>query len=74
MAGFIDPTLSWQDIKWLRRATSLPIVLKGVQTAADAILAVEYGVDGILIGNHGGRSLDTSPPAIMTLLEMQQTC
>lgn len=74
MGGFIDSTLNWQDIKWLRRATRLPIVLKGVQTAADAIKAVEHGVDGLLIGNHGGRSLDTSSPAIMILLELQLTC
>jgi L-lactate dehydrogenase (cytochrome) len=74
MAGFIDASLNWQDIKWLRRATRLPIVLKGVQTAADAIRAVEHGIDGLLIGNHGGRSLDTSPPAIMILLELRLTC
>lgn len=74
MGSFIDSTLSWQDIKWLRRTTRLPIVLKGVQTATDAIRAVEHGVDGLLIGNHGGRSLDTSPPAIMILLELQLTC
>lgn len=74
MAGFIDSTLSWRDIKWLRGATRLPIVLKGVQTAADAVRAVELGVDGLVLGNHGGRSLDTSPPAIMILLELRLTC
>lgn len=74
MAGFIDPTLSWGDIKWLRRSTRLPIVLKGVQTVEDAICAVEHGVDGLVLGNHGGRSLDTSTPSIMILLELQKKC
>ncbi|KAK1763676.1 cytochrome b2-like protein [Phialemonium atrogriseum] len=74
MSGYIDSTTSWQDIKWLRSVTRLPIVLKGVQTAADAILAVEHGIDGLLIGNHGGRSLDTSTPAILVLLELQLRC
>ena len=74
MGGFIDSTTNWDDIKWLRRATRLPIVLKGVQTVEDAIRAVNHGLDGILIGNHGGRSLDTSTPAIMILLELQLNC
>lgn len=74
MSGYIDSTTSWQDIKWLRSVTRLPIVLKGVQTAADAILAVEHGIDGLLIGNHGGRSLDTSTPAILVLLELRLRC
>ncbi|KAI5868107.1 FMN-dependent dehydrogenase-domain-containing protein [Durotheca rogersii] len=74
MAGYIDSTTNWEDIKWLRSVTRLPIVLKGVQTAQDAIRAVEHGVDGLLIGNHGGRSLDTSTPAILVLLELQLNC
>jgi L-lactate dehydrogenase (cytochrome) len=59
MGTYIDPTFNWSDIAWLRRVTKLPIVLKGIQTAEDAILACQYGVDGILISNHGGRNLDT---------------
>lgn len=59
MSGYIDATLNWEDLRWLRRATDLPIVLKGVQTAADARLAMEWGVEGIMVSNHGGRSLDT---------------
>lgn len=74
MAGFIDCSLNWKDIAWMRKATKMPIVLKGVQTAEDALLAVEYGVDGLLIGNHGGRSLDTSTPSIMILLELRKRC
>ena len=59
MAQYIDKTLSWDDIPWIRETSKLPIVLKGIQTAADARKAVEYGVEGIMLSNHGGRSLDT---------------
>jgi L-lactate dehydrogenase (cytochrome) len=74
MGSFIDPGLSWTDIAWLRSCTNLPIVIKGIQTAEDARLALEHGVDGIVVSNHGGRSLDTSPAAIMVLLELQRRC
>jgi len=59
MAKYIDPTLDWDDLAWIKRVSGLPLVLKGIQTAADARKAVHYGVDGILLSNHGGRSLDT---------------
>lgn len=59
MAKYIDPTLSWTDIAWLKEVSGLPIVLKGIQTADDARKAVQYGADAILLSNHGGRSLDT---------------
>jgi len=59
MGKYIDPTLTWEDLAWLKRVSGVPIVLKGIQTAADARKAMMYGVDGILLSNHGGRSLDT---------------
>lgn len=59
MAQYIDKSLTWSDLAWVREESGLPIVLKGVQNVEDAKLAVEYGVDGILLSNHGGRSLDT---------------
>lgn len=59
MAQYIDKSLTWSDLAWIREESGLPIVLKGVQSVEDAKLAVEYGVDGILLSNHGGRSLDT---------------
>lgn len=60
MAKYIDSSLNWSDLVWLKRASGgLPIILKGVQTAADAKRATQYPVDGILLSNHGGRSLDT---------------
>jgi L-lactate dehydrogenase (cytochrome) len=74
MAGFIDASLSWDDIPWLRQCTSLPLVLKGVQTAMDARRAMQEGINGIVLSNHGGRSLDTSPAPVLLLLELQKCC
>jgi isopentenyl diphosphate isomerase/L-lactate dehydrogenase-like FMN-dependent dehydrogenase len=50
--------------------TSLPIVLKGILTEEDALLAVEHGVDGIVVSNHGGRQLDSVPASIEALPEI----
>ncbi|KAG9228326.1 FMN-dependent dehydrogenase-domain-containing protein [Amylocarpus encephaloides] len=74
MGAYIDSTLSWDDLPWLRSCTSLPIVLKGVQTAMDAKIAAEHGIDGIVLSNHGGRSLDTAPAPVLLLLELQKCC
>lgn len=70
MARYIDSTLNWEDLAWIKKVSGIPLVLKGVQTAADVRKAVEYGVDGVLLSNHGGRSLDTTQPAMLTLLEI----
>ncbi|KAJ5086015.1 hypothetical protein N7532_010786 [Penicillium argentinense] len=73
----MDPTLTWTEtLAWLARHTSLPIVLKGVQTHEDAYIASLHRlqVKGIILSNHGGRSLDTSPPAVHTLLEIRKYC
>ncbi|CAG8521710.1 25566_t:CDS:1 [Gigaspora margarita] len=67
LASFIDPSLNWNDIKWIRSITSMPIIIKGVLTPEDAILAAEYGCDGIVLSNHGGRQLDFAPSAIEVL-------
>jgi len=75
MGGFIDPSLSWDDIPWLRKhLLGIPIVLKGIQTSMDAVKAMEMGVDGIVLSNHGGRNLDTAPATIMVLLELRKNC
>lgn len=70
ISSFIDPALSWKDIPWFQSITKMPIVLKGVQRAEDAIKAVECGVDAILLSNHGGRQLDFARPAIEVLVEV----
>jgi len=64
MARQFDPALSWADVEWLRSIWDGPIVLKGVQTVADAKQAVAAGVDGIGLSNHGGRQLDDAPAPI----------
>jgi L-lactate dehydrogenase (cytochrome) len=61
VAGHFDQSLSWNDIEWLRSIWDGPIVLKGIQTVADAKQAVAMGVEGIGLSNHGGRQLDDAP-------------
>lgn len=58
-----DPSLSWEDVDWLRSVWEGPIILKGIQTVADAHLAADAGVDAIALSNHGGRQLDGAPAA-----------
>lgn len=55
---FSQPSLTWTDLAWLRDRTTLPIILKGIQHARDAELAVAHGADGIIVSNHGGRQVD----------------
>ncbi|GKZ49396.1 hypothetical protein AbraIFM66951_001802 [Aspergillus brasiliensis] len=74
MGQYIDAGFTWEDLKWLKENTVLPIVLKGVQTVEDAVLAVEFGVDGIVVSNHGGRSLDTTTSSIAVLMEIRRCC
>jgi L-lactate dehydrogenase (cytochrome) len=59
-----DPSLSWRDVDWLRSVWSGPLVLKGIQTVADARLAADAGVDAIALSNHGGRQLDGAPATL----------
>lgn len=61
---------TWDDLRWLRNVTRLPLVLKGIMTAEDAALAVEHGVGGVWVSNHGGRQLDRAPATIDVLEEV----
>lgn len=70
VAGQIDRTLSWKDVKWLQTITTLPIIVKGVVTAEDTRLAIQAGVAGILVSNHGARQLDYAPATISALEEV----
>ena len=54
----VDDTLTWQDLEWLRSVSSLPVLVKGILTAEDAVLAAEAGAGGVVVSNHGGRQLD----------------
>jgi L-lactate dehydrogenase (cytochrome) len=58
-----DPALSWRDVDWLRSVWDGPIIVKGVQTVADAVLAAAAGIEAIALSNHGGRQLDGAPAA-----------
>jgi 4-hydroxymandelate oxidase len=60
----LSPEISWTHLDWLRETTTLPVLLKGVLHPDDARLAVERGVDGLIVSNHGGRQLDTTPATL----------
>ena len=68
------PALLWKELDWLRSLTSLPLVLKGIRTAEDAHVAVECGVNGILVSTHGGRQMDSTLSAIESLPEIVEVC
>jgi L-lactate dehydrogenase (cytochrome) len=59
-----DPNLSWRDIEWMRSIWDGAMIIKGIQCVEDAVLAAEHGVDAIALSNHGGRQLDSAPPAV----------
>jgi isopentenyl diphosphate isomerase/L-lactate dehydrogenase-like FMN-dependent dehydrogenase len=65
-----DVCVTWDALAWLRTLTDLPIVLKGLLTAEDAELAVQHGMDGIIVSNHGGRQLDGVAASIEALPEI----
>ncbi|KAF8973898.1 cytochrome b2 [Flammula alnicola] len=70
-----DRDMTWEKastIPWLRRISSLPIVIKGIQCVEDAVLAAEAGVDGILLSNHGGRQLEYSLPPLEVLYSLRR--
>ncbi|XP_064873826.1 2-Hydroxyacid oxidase 2-like isoform X1 [Oncorhynchus nerka] len=72
-ANTLDPSISWKDVYWLQSLTRLPIIIKGILTKEDAELAVEHGVQGIIVSNHGGRQLDGGPATIDALSEIVDT-
>jgi lactate 2-monooxygenase len=58
LAVVSNAALTWDDLAWLRRQTRVPILLKGVLHPGDALEAVERGVEGVIVSNHGGRQVD----------------
>jgi L-lactate dehydrogenase (cytochrome) len=62
-----DPALSWSDVAWIKEAWGGPLIIKGILTAEDALLAAKAGADAIVISNHGGRQLDGAPATIDVL-------
>jgi 4-hydroxymandelate oxidase len=69
-ATLLDAGLTWGDVDWLRSITRLPVLVKGIVRADDAVRAVEHGASAIVVSNHGGRQLDTSPATIDVLEEI----
>ncbi len=67
LARAMDRTLVWETLSWLRDHWKGPLLLKGILHADDARTAVSYGVDGVIVSNHGGRQLDAAPSAISAL-------
>jgi isopentenyl diphosphate isomerase/L-lactate dehydrogenase-like FMN-dependent dehydrogenase len=66
----ISPSIGWRDVERFASESSLPVVVKGIQTAEDAVLAVEHGAAALVVSNHGGRQLDGVPASIEMLPEV----
>jgi isopentenyl diphosphate isomerase/L-lactate dehydrogenase-like FMN-dependent dehydrogenase len=66
----IDDSLTWRDLEWLRTITPLPIVIKGIQSAEDARLCAEHGVDGLVVSNHGAFALEGARATVAALPEV----
>jgi len=66
----LDASLTWKDVQWLKSISPLPVVVKGIMTAEDATIAVDHGVDGIVVSNHGGRQLDSTLGTLDALPEV----
>jgi L-lactate dehydrogenase (cytochrome) len=69
--SYVDATLQWTDLDWIRQVTKLPVIVKGVQSYEDALLCVKHRAH-IYLSNHGGRQLEGAPSAIETLLEIRK--
>jgi 4-hydroxymandelate oxidase len=70
IGGLNDAALTWGDVAWLRGLSELPLVVKGILTGEDAVLAVEHGAAGVWVSNHGGRQLDRTPSTAEVLAEV----
>ena len=70
-AGFpFDPSVTWEDIAWLRSQWQGSILIKGVMSAEDALAAADAGADGVIVSNHGGRQLEGVGSSISMLPEV----
>ncbi len=67
VSDLLDPTMSWRDVDWLRSIWSGPLLLKGVLHPEEARLALEHGIDGLIVSNHGGRQLDGAISSVRAL-------
>ena len=67
-----DPTMTFEDLKWIRKQWKGKISIKGIQTIEDAKLAAKHGADAIILSNHGGRQLDRAPIPLHLLPEVKK--
>jgi L-lactate dehydrogenase (cytochrome) len=72
LATFPNLGLTWADLDWLREQVSVPLLVKGIVRGDDALLAIEHGVDGIVVSNHGGRQVDGAVAALDALVEVRE--
>jgi len=70
VTDLLDSSLTWDDVDWLKSISPLPLVVKGIMTAEDAVLAVDHGIAGIVVSNHGGRQLDSTLGSLDALPEV----
>jgi isopentenyl diphosphate isomerase/L-lactate dehydrogenase-like FMN-dependent dehydrogenase len=70
LGAVVDDTLTWRDLEWLRSVCPLPLAVKGILTAEDALLAAEHGAAAVVVSNHGGRQLDGVPASLDALPEV----
>ncbi len=68
--ALLDASVSWRDLEWIASEGRLPLVLKGIATAEDAVTAVEHGAAAVVVSNHGGRQLDGVPATLDALPEV----
>jgi isopentenyl diphosphate isomerase/L-lactate dehydrogenase-like FMN-dependent dehydrogenase len=64
-----DPAATWKDLEWIKSASDLPVVAKGIMTGEDVELCIDAGADGVIVSNHGGRHLDNTLATIEVLSE-----
>jgi L-lactate dehydrogenase (cytochrome) len=69
-AALASAVVTWNDMRWLRKAWRAPIVVKGALTADDALRAIDEGADGVVVSNHGGRQLDGVAASLRALPEI----
>jgi 4-hydroxymandelate oxidase len=68
--ALVSPSLSWKDVEQIASDSGLPVLVKGVHTAEDGLLAAEHGAAGVVVSNHGGRQLDGVPASVDMLPEV----
>jgi len=66
----INPSANWEDLQWVKELWKGPLLVKGIVTPEDALKAVDLGVDGIVVSNHGGRQLDGLPSAVRSMVDI----